>query len=222
MPGDFLQHEGAQALKSLCGGDAQVAEFKGSMEQIEISGDYHVGITSNERLLVRMNSSWDAAAWARRLVLFNFNHPVERIIPDYHLRLLHEEGAGIFALFVRGASEYLRDLQEHGRVVMSEKQQERVDSLIYESQSLALFMQSEMTKDEISDVSSQEVVESYTSFCAVRGWVPLTFKTIERRLPELMHTFFGAHKSNHIERNGSRVNGYPGVFLRDSKEAKKC
>ena len=77
IDGDFLQHDSAQVIKSLCGGDRQVGEFKGSMTEIPVSGDYHIGISSNEKLLVRLRGKTDADAWARRIMLLKFEHPVK-------------------------------------------------------------------------------------------------------------------------------------------------
>jgi phage/plasmid-associated DNA primase len=216
VPGDFLQHKGAQAIKALCGTDRQTAETKGTMEKIPISGDYHIGITSNERLLVRLRGETDAGAWARRLILLHFKHaiPAEKRVENYHEVLLAEEGDGIFALAVSGACKYLADLQEHRAVFMTKEQKERVDALVFESQSLELFVSERITPDENADLSTEEIIGAYARFCRERKWKVVAVKTIERRLADLMLEFFGEQRSTHIERNKKRANGYKHVALK--------
>ena len=213
VKGDFLQHESAQVIKSLCGGDEQVGEFKGSMEQIPIGGDYHIGISSNEKLLIRLRGKTDANAYARRLLVLDFEHRVEKIIPDYHKQLLREEGAGIFALAVRGARAYLHDLKHRGEIRMTKSQKMRVEKIIYESQSLELFVSTKIERKETFDLATEEIVEAYGKFCTDRKMSPLSRKTAERDLPDLMLAYFNSPKSNHIMRDGKRVNGYPNVDL---------
>jgi hypothetical protein len=221
VPGDFLQHPGAQAIKSLCGTDRQTGELKGSMEEIVVSGDYHIGITSNEKLLVRLRGKTDADAWAKRILLFNFENPVQNIIPNYHEILLKEEGEGIFALVVAGACQYLKDLQSHGRISMTDAQKKRVNDLIYESQALELFVEERIKEGEGTDLSSEEIVEAYAEFCRGNNWSSLPLKTVERRLVDLMLEHFNAHKHSRVIRNGKRVNGYSNVTLSPPNEPSK-
>ena len=214
VAGDFLQHRGAQVMKSLCGTDRQAGEAKGSMEEITVTGDYHIGVTSNEKLLVRLRGQTDADAWGRRILLFKFEHPVAKIIPDYHKILLAEEGEGIFALLVSGACRYLKDLQVHGRIFMTDAQKKSVNDLIYESQALEIFVSERIKEAENSDLSSEEIVEAYALFCKSHNWTSLSLKTVERRLVDLMLERFNAHKHSRVIRNGKRVNGYSNVTLK--------
>ena len=211
--GDFLEHASAQMIKALCGTDRQIGEFKNSMEQIDLGGDYHMGISSNETLLVRLRGETDAQAWARRLLLLHFLHPIERVIDRYHEVLLAEEGPGIFGCAVRGAQRYLRWLKRYGKIGMTEEQRKRVDNLVFQSQSLERFVATEIVSDENYDLTTEEIVEAYVKYCHDRKWVTRSTATIEKRLVDQMLTTHGSLKSKHVERDGIRVdlNGYPNV-----------
>lgn len=97
---------------------------------------------------------------------------------------------------------------------MSDEQRKRVDNLIYESQSLEIFLSKNVERRaevDLADLSTEEIVAAFSAFCQGRNWKTPTQKTIERRLVDLMRQLFGSEKSNHIERNEERVNGYPNV-----------
>ena len=97
VPGDFLEKEGAQALKTLVGHDHIPGERKGSMESVPVYGDFDCIITCNERLLVRLEGETDVEAWRRRLMVFEFLNtlPIEGRIDNYSQLLFAEEGPGI-------------------------------------------------------------------------------------------------------------------------------
>jgi phage/plasmid-associated DNA primase len=67
----FLQSEGAHRLKSMVGGDPMDAERKNSNASFPFPGDLSVLITSNSRLLVRLEG--DMGAWQRRLTIIEFS-----------------------------------------------------------------------------------------------------------------------------------------------------
>jgi putative DNA primase/helicase len=75
----FLESDGAYRLKSLVGGDPLNAERKCSNQDFPFFGDLNVLITSNARLLVRLEG--DVGAWLRRLVIIVYNGtpPAKRI-----------------------------------------------------------------------------------------------------------------------------------------------
>ena len=96
---------------------------------------------------------------------------------------------------------------------MTERQKARVDSIIYESQSLELFVTSQIRRQDGADLSTEEIVEAYSGFCNRHSWSVPTVKTIERRLVDLMLEHFNAPKNTHLRRNEVRVNGYQNVAL---------
>ena len=72
VPGHFMQHVGAQALKKLVGHDYVPGEVKGAMREVPVAGDCGCAVTCNEKPLVRLQGEDDVGAWRRRLLLIYF------------------------------------------------------------------------------------------------------------------------------------------------------
>jgi len=135
----FLSERGAHRLKALVGGDILEAERKTSNKQFSIAGNFNVMITSNSRL--RVNLEGDQSAWRRRLAIVRYERPYNRkTIPDIHEKLLQAEGSGILNFYLEGVQKLFRDIQETGNLVLSERQRQRVDALLSESDSLRIFL----------------------------------------------------------------------------------
>ena len=63
--------------------------------------------------------------------------------------LLREEGEGILLLAIQGAIKHLWELKNGGDFVLTETQQNRVDKLLNESQSVRFFVQDHIGVDEV-------------------------------------------------------------------------
>ena len=124
VPGDFLEKEGAQALKTLVGHDYIPGERKGSMESVPVYGDFDCIVTCNERLLVRLEGDTDVEAWRRRLMVFEFLNviPEEERISNYAQILFAEEAPGILREAVAGAIDHLAELEARGDFIETDEQ----------------------------------------------------------------------------------------------------
>ena len=216
VPGHFLNTKGASMIKSLVGGDPISAEAKGLNTVFELNGDFNILLTCNSRLRVRLDG--DHSAWRRRLLVISFKEkPPKKKIPDFDKVLLNEEGSGILNWALEGFQGLLKELGEIGDFRLTNNQQIRTDILLSESDSLREFLGNHVEKSSLDDVTSDELKESYASYCISQEWDPLPIRTIERQLPDLMLELFQTNKSNSIKRSESRsLRGYRGVRLKET------
>jgi phage/plasmid-associated DNA primase len=211
VAGNFLNQEGAHLIKALCGGDLLDAEVKNG-GKIQIRGDFNILITSNSRLWMRLDG--DAGAWARRLLIIEFNNPhTTKIIPDLAGVLLKEEGPGILKFMIAGAVTLLHELQEHGKYILTAAQQSKIDRLVSESNSVSEFVRQCVSREAHADVTSDQLVEGYTEFCKGKGWHPLPAHTVEKQLPDAMMQIHHASRRNDIARIYGAQRGYKGYTL---------
>jgi hypothetical protein len=217
VPGDFLEQPGAQALKKLVGHDYIPGECKGSMERIEVYGDFDPLITANERLLVRLEGDIDIGAWKRRLMILKFNNPIAEKdrINNYAQLLFAQEAPGILRRAVAGAIAHLDELKNQGgNFVETPEQKLRVMHLLSESESVRYFV-TECVRRVVGGpgLSTEELVTAYIDYCADRHWRPYGIKQAERAFPDIMMSVHGVHVGSNIMRNGKRARGYPHVSL---------
>ena len=221
VPGDFLEQDGAQALKTLVGHDYIPGERKGSMESVPVYGDFDCMITCNERLLVRLEGATDLGAWKRRLMVFDFQNalPEENRIDNYSQLLFAEEGRGILRAAVSGAIAHLAELKDRGNFKETIKQKARVEHLLAESESIRYFVTERVSRVRGGlGVSTEELVTAYIDYCNDHNWRPYGIKQAERKLPDLMMSMHGVHVGGNIVRNKKRVRGYPHVALAQVSE----
>ena len=205
VPGDFLMQKGASMLKALVGGDPLSGEGKGLNGDFPMFGTFNVIMTCNSRLRVRLEG--DTSAWRRRLLIVRYqNPPPQKRILDFHVQLLREEGSGILRWALAGFAKLQAEFARCGDFVLSAMQRGRVDSLLAESDSLRIFVNQRLEKDEAGDVTTAEISQAYAEFCADNGWNVLPTAVMERTLPDLMLDAFHVPKSHSIERNGKRSN----------------
>ena len=124
---DFLQQDGTEALKRLTGGDPLTAEGKNSNQGFNFDGDLNVLITSNSRLLLKLQT--DSEAWKRRLVLIDFPEAPEKAQQNkanYWDSIFHDEGAGVLNWMVLGANRLLQSIAAGKGFVLSKAQEKRV------------------------------------------------------------------------------------------------
>ena len=210
--GDTLMQKGAQMLKSLTGGDLLHAEIKYNPTKQPIRGDYHVVITSNNRLRIALDGDEDA--WGRRLLIVDYeNEKPKKPIPDFADRLVAKEGSGILNWLIQGAAAYRKDMDKKGRLDLTDKQQQRVADLLYDSDSVRSFVEQCITKKEGSNVSSEELTIRYHKVCTDEKWTPVSGHEFQTRLPDLLCQRFHICRRNDITREGSAVRGYKGLAL---------
>ena len=212
VPGDFLEAEGASALKKLSGDDLQTGEAKGSNLGIPIRGNFDICVTCNSRLRVRLEG--DAGAWRRRLILISYEkskpqHRIERFAE----KLIAEEGSGILRWMIAGARAHMAELQEHGDFVLSDDQKNRVEGLLNESDSVRFFVERRVRSSPSQSCTTDELVKAYSIFCDDQAWAARSARQVERSLGDLMLEMFGSRIGHGIKREGNTYRGYSGVAL---------
>jgi phage/plasmid-associated DNA primase len=211
---NFLQSVGASRLKSLVGDDPMDAERKNSNEHFPFRGSLNVLITSNSRLLVRLHG--DHSAWERRLVLLNFEgEPPKKRIENFARLLVRTEGSGILNLAIEGLVKFEADWEQHGDLLLSHEQLERVESLLTESEGLQIFLQSKLEEHPYDDLSVEEILTAYAQFAREKGWHVGSLRNLQSELKDLMLEIWSAPQSHDLKRNDkSAVRGYHGIRIK--------
>jgi P4 family phage/plasmid primase-like protien len=213
----FLDEEGAYKLKAIVGGDMLDAEKKCSNVYFTMVGDFNVLLTSNSRLTVRL--SGDRGAWERRLAMIEHQKKREgKRIDNFARLLIKQEGPGVLNMALDGLKALRVDLQAHGDVVLTDEQRSRVKSLLDESDGLRLFLKDKVQTKRGANLTTDELVREFSSYCAARGWTMNPF-TIEKQLPAPMLELFTVSRSNDIKRENDKGEitqrkGYHGITWR--------
>ena len=210
VPGDFLSCAGAKVIKALTGGDPLTLEFKGGRKR-HLNGDHNLLITCNDRLRVQLDG--DESAWHRRLLIIPFLTKPLKCTPDLDRILMAEEASGILNWFILGAIRLAKFAREGTGWPLSKEQQQRVDDMLAESDSLRAFIGLRIVRDPAASLTVDELVAEYENYCAKLGWVALTKAQAERNLGPLMMEIHRAAKRNDIKRGTSQRRGYMGVCL---------
>jgi P4 family phage/plasmid primase-like protien len=215
VPGDFLDNRAAHVLKPLTGGDRLSAEQKNVKHRFEVIGEFAVIITTNTRLHVRLDS--DTEAWRRRMLIIDFTQPpTAKPIPHFARELVRTEGPGILNWCIEGAVRLLAELQEHGRIQLTEAQKQRVDALLCESDSVRHFVTKCVAADPAGDVTVAELLTAYNAFCESQGWQAVTVRQFESQVCDHMVSVHHAHKRTDIQRNDKNQRGYARVSLQEA------
>jgi hypothetical protein len=69
---------------------------------------------------------------------------------------------------------------------LSERQRDRVEQMLAESDSIRKFITERIQFSRGSDLSTAEIIEAYFDYCSQRGWIAFPSKTVERDLPDIM------------------------------------
>lgn len=199
-------------IKKLCGGDLIDAEGKSLNARVQMKGEFNIAITCNSRLRVKLEG--DAAAWQRRLLGVAYERPKPaQPVRDFDERLIAEEGPGVLNWMIEGAVMHLVELDQTGDFVLTQRQHDRIEALLCESDSLRVFVNSRTAKVKGTDVTTDELVSAYAAFCEERGWEPLPRRAVERQLPDLVLDRFQTTRRNDIQREGKSQKGYAHVAI---------
>ncbi|MCO5053404.1 MAG: phage/plasmid primase, P4 family [Verrucomicrobiae bacterium] len=217
VPGDFLTQTAAHHIKSLVGGDPITPEAKGSNETFYMYGTFNLIINCNARLRVRLDD--DQEAWRRRLLIIRYeNPPPAKKILDFDKVLMQEEGEGILKWFAQGYLRFLKEIDETGNFQLSEAQKQRVDDLLAESNSLEIFVETRLRRNADGDITTDEIIRAYSTFCEEAGWDAIPATRVEKLLPDLIYRHYNRGKSNHVERGGTRKRGWQYLSLKTPEE----
>jgi phage/plasmid-associated DNA primase len=221
VPGDFLCRPGAQVIKSMVGNDLLDCEAKGGNVRVRIRGNFNVMVVANTTLHILLDGDYEA--WRRRLVRIYYTKQYGgKRIPEISKYLLGKEGSGILNFFLQGALKVLRDFDSCGDIVLSERHQKLVDTMLAESQSLALYLERTVQRVDYAEgngVTTQEILQGYLDFCRKEHWQP-QIETFATELPTLMAKLFGASPTHNLERFGKKnKRGYRQVaFINDQPD----
>jgi P4 family phage/plasmid primase-like protien len=194
----FLNEEGAYRLKAIVGGDMLDAEKKCSNIYFTLAGDFNVLLTANCRLTVRL--AGDRGAWERRIAIIDYAIKREgSTIENLAKKLIEKEGSGVLNLALAGLKALRADLKSHGNIVLTDEQRGRTRALLDESDGLRMFLKEKVQTKAGADVTTEEIVREYASYCATREWT-MTSAIVEKQLPDLMLELFSVSKSNDIQR----------------------
>jgi len=213
---DFLSTAAASMLKALTGGDNLSTESKGGNVPVDLEGNFHVLITSNAELRVRLDS--DADAWLRRLAIIRFRRQPESprtTIMNFDRLLIATEGPGILNLLLHYGRQALFEVRYFGEVLISDAQRKRVEDRVRASDTLGAFVVGRLQPADNGQVTSAELWGDYVRFCAEQEWTALPQRSFHTRLKEELSARYGhaVVASENVVLNGTRCRGYRGVAL---------
>ena len=213
IPGDALAEKGARMLKSLTGDDLMQAEIKYNPDKQSIRGSYQVVIVSNNRLRIALDG--DEEAWRRRLLVVDYEKAKpKRPIPHFAKKLVEEEGSGILNWLIEGAMAYRKELESAGVLELTDRQKERVSSLLEDSDSVQTFVKDNVVTDKDADLTSEELLVKYTQVCKDRQWKPVGVRAFQKSVPDPILIKFEKALRHDIMRDGKALRGYKGIALR--------
>lgn len=219
---DFLSTAGASMLKALTGGDTLSTESKGGNVPVDLEGNFHVIITGNAELRVRLDSDGDA--WLRRLAIFRFRRQPESPrtnIMNFDRLLIATEGSGILNLLLHYGRQALFEIRQYGEILVSDAQRKRVEDRVRASDTLGAFVADRLQPADQGQVTSAELWSDYVRFCAEQEWAALPQRSFHKRLKEELSTRYGqaVTASENVTHNQKRGRGYRGVVLMPHPQA---
>ena len=134
-------------------------------------------------------------------------------IRDFADKLIEAEASGILYWMLEGAVQHLAELQECGDYRLTEAQQGRIENLLNESDSVALFVRQRVIRATEADVTTEELLHDYFDFCDEKGWKAKDRTAVCDLLPDLMLQVHRVSRRNDLDRNGKDQRGYAGVSL---------
>jgi putative DNA primase/helicase len=218
VPGDFLRRPGARIIKAMVGNDLLDCETKGSNFRRQIHGNFNILVTANTILHILLDG--DQEAWKRRIIRIHFSKAYNgQRIPEISRILLAEESSGILNFFLEGAIKVLRDCRAAGDILLSPRQQSLVATMLAESNSLALYLESAIMSVPYAEglgLATDEILQGYLDFCQQQNWNP-EIANFKSQLPKLMAQLLGASPTHNLPRHGKNgARGYRKVaFIQD-------
>ncbi len=214
VPENFLSSKGANVIKALTGGDTLTPEKKGSSKSWEITGNFPLIITANTRLRIRLEG--DIGAWRRRLLIVEYNKPeAEHKIYDISRRLMEEEGSGIVNFAVEGLLMVREDMKQYNTIDTPREQNERINSLLAESESLKIFLEECIQPDtDGGDLAVAEIEAAYAEYCSEKGWKANSLTEIRSKLEGFMLEIHRRPRNHCTIRDGKNVRGFAGVAFK--------
>ena len=106
----------------------------------------------------------------------------------------------------------LADYAQVGDIILPQSQQDRISSLLGESDSLRIFVSSEIVRDDGKmangdsySLTTEEIVTEYFDECVnTRKWIPVPKDIAEKELPDMMLRYFNSPKTHGLQRQGAK------------------
>jgi len=212
VPANFLSGASAAKLKAYTGGDPLTAELKGSNSTVSLKGEFNTIATSNSRLTVHLEG--DVDAWTRRLLIIRYEKPKpEKAIPDLDKKILDQEASGVLNWMLDGLFA-LRSA--NWQFSLTKRQQERVDELLLESDSVNVFFRECCVADPLSDgMTVTDGHTAYADYCFEWGWNPIARQLFGKEAPEAVQQIFRLSTRHDIKGTEKRLQrGWKGLRLR--------
>lgn len=211
-PSDFLQTNGSELVKSLTGGDYMQAEMKMKNERLNLLGNFHLIVTSNSPLRVKIRG--DADAWARRMIVIFCKPRKGKRIADFAGKLVTSEGNEIFSWICRGAQLYLAELKRHGTITLTKPQKIRTESLLQESDTCQLFVSTNILHNKGAKLYTSDLFESYVRWCNAWEYMHTPKHKALPQLAEAILTTFSKKQCWDLDSaNGTKVRGWRGLAV---------
>lgn len=102
------------------------------------------------------------------------------------------------------------------RIPAGAAQEERIESLLAESDSLRLFVKARIERCKEGSLTTEEILSAYENYCALQEWEALPRKRFDQQLGPLMMEFHRAPKRNDLKRGGSTKRGFMNVRVIES------
>jgi P4 family phage/plasmid primase-like protien len=210
VPENFLNQRGASVLKSLTGGDPVTLEFKNSNDTPSIICRFNVIVTCNSRLTVHLEGDTDA--WRRRLAIVEYNRPKPKdLVADLSERILAREGSGVLNWQLAGLDKVRADGWE---LRLTSQQLARVDNLLMESDSHAVFARGCLVSDGNGRLTVSDCFSAYVDFCTKRGWNALTKNKFGSLIGDVLaHQFGITVRHDTPDEAGKPQRGWRGIAI---------
>ena len=131
--------------------------------------------------------------------------------------LVRNEGSGILNWCLAGLDQLLHDLndQADGDIALTEAQKKIVDSLLAESDSLRFFLEQNVELVSTADLTVNEIIEAYATFCPEMGWRAMPITDVQDSLEGLTVELFRVVKAHSIKRDGKAQRGFNSVAIKE-------
>jgi hypothetical protein len=138
------------------------------------------------------------------------------MIVNFDKLLVEKEGAGILNWAIVGAAQVLADKRDRKVRPLSPAQSLRLESLLGQSDSMRIFLQSQVEKRIGESLEKNDLMEAYADFCGEQSWEPLPDALARKELNNRMLELFGS-----VERKsagaGKNQRGYSNVAFRQDE-----
>jgi phage/plasmid-associated DNA primase len=157
----------------------------------------------------------DTEAWRRRLVIIEYKKiKPQTVISDLDRQILKTEGSGVLNWMLQGLDKLKAD---GWQLNLTPSQQSATDSLLLESDSLAVFARECLRRSPEASLTVADCFIAYVEFCTERGWKALTRNRYGSAMPDEVIRQFGLTVRHDIKDDDDKPQrGWRGLTLVDN------